>query len=128
MIRNKKKKRRFPDAVSSANEQININVPAQIDPNAASESEGLSNNNTNPIKKTRFALDDEVLSPCEAVRFERDAGPRNLFNPDGSSFYIGEDKPALFDVDVDRELYDHLLHDDLDEVSKNEVAYRIMKQ
>jgi len=54
--------------------------------------------------------------------------PKNLFNPDDDYFYKGEKKPSLFDVKVDKEMYDHLNNNDLNEISKNEVAYKIMKE
>lgn len=52
---------------SVQDEQININVPAKIDPNAESdELDGYTSNNltnTNVVKKTRFALEEEHLGP-----------------------------------------------------------------
>lgn len=54
--------------------------------------------------------------------------PRNFFNEDTTYYYKGEQQPSLFEVRVEKDLYEHLLHDDLDETSKQEVAYRIMKE
>ena len=36
--------------------------------------------------------------------------------------------PSLFNLEIDKKLYDHLNNDDLDEVSKNEVVYKVLKE
>ena len=50
-----------------------------------------------------------------------------MFNPDTDYFrQIDQDCP-LFDVKVLKEDFDHLMMNDLDPISKNEVVYKIMK-
>ena len=66
------------------------------------------------------------LAPLEKI--ERKIRPRNLFNNDEDYFWKGEDKPSLFNVKVSKDLYSHLSKNDLDDISKNEVAYKILKE
>ena len=81
-------------------------------------------------KKCSFPEEPEVsfsgLAPLEKP--ERVVRPRNLFNNDGDYFWKGEDKPSLFNVKVSKDLYAHLAQNDLDDISKNEVAYKILKE
>jgi hypothetical protein len=51
-----------------------------------------------------------------------------LFNDDHDYFYADDKKYSLFNVDVDKDMYENLNKQGLDEVSKNEVAYKIMKE
>jgi hypothetical protein len=54
--------------------------------------------------------------------------PRNVFNKDTDYFRKAEQMPSLFNLEIDKKLYDHLNNDDLDEVSKNEVVYKVLKE
>jgi hypothetical protein len=57
----------------------------------------------------------------------RDLLPVNMFNPDKGYFRQIDQECPLFDVKVLQEDFDHLMTDDLDPISKNEVVYKIMK-
>jgi len=50
-----------------------------------------------------------------------------MFNPDTDYFRQIDQDASLFDVKVLKEDFDHLMGDDLDPISKNEVVYKIMK-
>ena len=52
----------------------------------------------------------------------------NMYNKDETYFRNIEKVPSLFDVKIPKEDYDHLMQQDLDPISKNEVVYKIMKQ
>lgn len=54
--------------------------------------------------------------------------PRNVFNKDTDYFRKAELMPSLFNLEIDKKLYQHLNDDDLDEVSKNEVVYKVLKE
>ena len=54
--------------------------------------------------------------------------PNNLYRFDERYFRKGPAEPPLFRVDVDELDFEHLKNDDLDEISKMEVTYKILKQ
>jgi len=54
--------------------------------------------------------------------------PNNLYHWDPNYFRKQKPEPPLFQVNVDQKDYLHLMHDDLDEISKMEVTYKILKQ
>ena len=54
--------------------------------------------------------------------------PNNLYRFNERYFHKIKPDPALFQVDVDPLDYKHLIEDDLDEISKMEVTYKILKQ
>lgn len=37
-------------------------------------------------------------------------------------------EPSLFTVKIEKEMFKHLKNDDMDELSKNEVVYQVLKQ
>jgi hypothetical protein len=51
----------------------------------------------------------------------------NMFNNDDSHFRKIEADPAMLDLKILKEDYDHLMQEDLDPISKNEVVYKILK-
>ena len=51
-----------------------------------------------------------------------------MFNTDFNYFRKIEPEPSLFKVDIEREIYEHLRNDDMDEISKNEVVYKVLKE
>lgn len=111
---------------------ININVPAKFKEDDMEEEDDVDelpgdNTPNTLLKKCTFALEEEEPDPNRYKKPKRKFMPRNLFNPDDDYFYTGNQNPSLFEVKVDREMYKHLQHDDLDEISKHEVAYKIMK-
>ena len=52
----------------------------------------------------------------------------NLYDFDPKYFKKIKPDPPLFIADVDQNDYEHLMNDDLDEISKLEVSYKILKQ
>lgn len=54
--------------------------------------------------------------------------PNNLYRFDERHFRKGPAEAPLFQVDVDEMDFEHLKNDDLDEISKMEVTYKILKQ
>ena len=53
--------------------------------------------------------------------------PMNMFNNEEDHFRKMPADPALLDLKVLKEDYDHLMNADLDPISKNEVVYKILK-
>ena len=53
--------------------------------------------------------------------------PMNMFNNEEDNFRKMPADPALLDLRVLKEDYDHLMNADLDPISKNEVVYKILK-
>jgi len=51
----------------------------------------------------------------------------NMFNNDDTCFRKVAADPALLDLKILKEDYDHLMREDLDPISKNEVVYKILK-
>ena len=51
----------------------------------------------------------------------------NLYDYDPKYFKKIKPDPPLFVADVDQNDYQHLMNDDLDEISKLEVSYKILK-
>jgi len=51
----------------------------------------------------------------------------NMFNNDDTCFRKVTADPALLDLKILKEDYDHLMREDLDPISKNEVVYKILK-
>ena len=122
----------FIPADGQNKEAINIEVPAKFKVDEEADEEDFEDDDTNKtpktiLKKATFALEEEY-SQIYVDHKKKNIRPRNLFNPDDDYFYKGEKKPSLFEVKVDREMFEHLNHGDLDEISKNEVAYKIMKE
>ena len=58
---------------------------------------------------------------------KREVLPMNMFNRDQDYFRKMEQEPSLFDVKILKEDYEHLMNEDLDPISKNEVVYKILK-
>lgn len=54
--------------------------------------------------------------------------PNNLYKFDERYFKRIKPDPPLFQVDVHQKDYTHLMNDDMDEISKLEVTYKILKQ
>jgi len=85
------------------------------------------------IVAKKCTFDDEATSP-KTNSFkpmkpkDRDIKPSNLFNLDPDYFMKGEEHPSLFNVQVDKAMFEHLHRDDLDEISKQEVVYMILKE
>ena len=50
-----------------------------------------------------------------------------MFDSDAKLFRKVDDKPAAFKMDIIAEDYRHLMADDLDEISRSEVLYKILK-
>ena len=50
-----------------------------------------------------------------------------MLNPDPKGFKKFPDIPSIFQLEVNQDDYEHLLHDDLDEISRFEVVYKILK-
>ena len=51
-----------------------------------------------------------------------------IFRQDERYFKKKPDQPSAFQIDLDFEDYAHLMNDDLDEISKLQVTYKILKQ
>ena len=54
--------------------------------------------------------------------------PNNLYDFDPNFFHKKNSKPALMQVQVKMEDLQHLKEDDIDDVSKLEVTYKILKE
>lgn len=82
-------------------------------------------------KKVRITLTprNEGRSISEAAKTPRvrNVLPMNMFNNDDSHFRKIEADPAMLDLKILKEDYDHLMQEDLDPISKNEVVYKILK-
>ena len=50
-----------------------------------------------------------------------------MFNTDPNYFRQINQLPSVIDVKLPKEDYDHLMKDDLDPLSKNELVYKILK-
>ena len=78
------------------------------------------------LKKRKKSKKSSSKSPS---RISHKKHPENnLYKFDPKFFHKINKDPPLFQVDVDQEDYIHLMNDDLDEVSKLEVTYKILKQ
>lgn len=58
---------------------------------------------------------------------KRDVKPRNLYNTDTDYFRKIEPEAPVLDLKIAKEDLDHLMHGDLDPISKHEVVYKILK-
>lgn len=54
--------------------------------------------------------------------------PNNFFQFDDKYFKKMPGEPSLFNLDVDEKDVDHLLNDDVDEASRMEIIYKILKE
>ena len=54
--------------------------------------------------------------------------PNNLYDFDPKFFHKHKSKPVIFEVEVNDKDLHHLKHDDIDEMSRLEVTYKILKQ
>ena len=57
----------------------------------------------------------------------RDRKMNNLYDYDPKFFHKIKPDPPIFIAEIDQNDYEHLLNDDLDEISKLEVSYKILK-
>ena len=81
-------------------------------------------------KKVRITLtprNDRSISEKAKTPRVRNVLPINMFNNDDTMFRKQPLEPALLDLKVLKEDYDHLMQADLDPISKNEVVYKILK-
>lgn len=76
---------------------------------------------------TLTSRNDRSVSEAAKTPRVRNVLPMNMFNNDDTCFRKIQADPALLDLKVLKEDYDHLLRDDLDPISKNEVVYKILK-
>lgn len=53
--------------------------------------------------------------------------PRNLYNTDTDYFRKIEPEAPVLDLKVQQEDLNHLMHEDLDPISKQEIVYKILK-
>lgn len=70
----------------------------------------------------RAEIEYDIIKPVVKIN------PKNMFNTDFNYFRKIDPDPTLFKVDIEREIYDHLKNDDMDEISKNEVVYKVLKE
>lgn len=92
------------------------------------------------IEARKIAFEDEERRSAEAARRtgkheftksppkSRFVKPRNLFNMDTDYFRKFDDDPSLFNVEIDKQIFEHLNDNNLDQVSKNEVVYKVLKE
>ena len=102
---------------------------------AAANREKAAKAASNSIRSPR---DDRLVLGSDATKSYKGFGTKksakkkhpenNLYKFDERYFQKKPRDPALFEVNVDRADYSHLMNDDLDEVSKLEVTYKILKQ
>lgn len=71
-------------------------------------------------------IDRSISEQAKTPRV-RNVLPMNMFNNDDTCFRKVTADPALLDLKILKEDYDHLMREDLDPISKNEVVYKILK-
>ena len=132
-------------------EQINIitpNAPNYDAQNMARNSSIQSLTNTHTISKNTMGLNSkqqtltkshsraasnthgsmtELMPPRTQKNYNRRLLEMNMFNPERDYFRNIEKEPSLLDVKVLKEDFEHLMKDDLDPISRNEVVYKILK-
>ena len=118
-------------------DMININVPGTTIGDQSARGEEAS---AEMIEARRIAFADEELKSLEAMRRSkhseftksptrcRPIKPRNLFNMDADYFRKFDDDPSLFNVEIDRQIFEHLNDNNLNVISKNEVVYKVLKE
>lgn len=83
----------------------------------------------NSIKHSSIHSHSKDKKSFSKKRYSEKRHPKNnLYKYDPKFFNKIKPDPPLLKVDVDLEDYFHLMNDDLDEVSKLEVTYKILKQ
>lgn len=130
-----------PEHYASHPDMININVPGttigSLKENSVNENAQAS---AEMIEARKIAFADEEKRSLEAMRKSkhseftkspvrcRPIKPRNLFNMDTDYFRKLDDDPALFNVEIDKEIFEHLNDNNLNAISKNEVVYKVLKE
>lgn len=92
----------------------------------ASRTPSRTSPSRSPSRTSKKAADWDGYGP-KPQKKKKKHKPNNLYDFDPNFFHKKNKDPVLFQLEVDQQDLHHLKEDDIDEISKLEVTYRILK-